>query len=56
MNWEAEGLLDGLEGENERAGRRELLDRLHAEGCSVDELKQAGAVRQQQLLEGQHRS
>ena len=43
MNWEAEGLLDGLEGENERAGRRELLDRLHAEGCSVDELKQAVA-------------
>jgi hypothetical protein len=29
MNWEAEGLLEGLESEKERAGRRELLDRLH---------------------------
>jgi adenylate cyclase len=41
MNWEAEGLLDGLETDEERAGRRELLDRLHAEGCSVDELRRA---------------
>jgi adenylate cyclase len=39
--WEAEGLLAGLDTEEEREGRRELLDRLHAEGCSVDELRRA---------------
>jgi len=41
MNWQAEGLLEGLETEHERAGRGELLDRLHAEGCSLDELRRA---------------
>lgn len=41
MNWEAEGLLEGLESEHERAGRSELLDRLHAEGCSLEELREA---------------
>ena len=41
LNWEAEGLLEGLDSEHERAGRRELLDRLHAEGCSLEELRQA---------------
>jgi adenylate cyclase len=40
-DWEAEGLLEGLKTDKERAGRRELLDRLHAEGCSVDELREA---------------
>ena len=41
MNWEAEGLLAGLETDEEREGRLELLDRLHAEGCSVDDLRRA---------------
>jgi adenylate cyclase len=43
MNWDEQGLLEGLESEKERAGRRELLDRLHANGCSVDELRRAVA-------------
>jgi adenylate cyclase len=42
MDWEAEGLLGGLEDEHSRAARRELLDHLHEqEGCSVDELRRA---------------
>lgn len=41
MDWEAEGLLEGLEDEAARDARRELLDHLRDEGCSVDELKQA---------------
>jgi hypothetical protein len=41
MDWQAEGLLDGLETDEERDGRRELLDRLHAEGCSTEELRRA---------------
>ena len=41
MDWEAEGLLEGLEDEEGRAARRELLDHLHEEGVSVDELRQA---------------
>src|SRR5829696_8787501 len=42
MDWEAEGLLGGLEDEESRAARRELLDHLHDdEGCSVEELRTA---------------
>ena len=42
MDWEAEGLLEGLEDEESRKARAELLDHLHdEEGCSVDELRQA---------------
>jgi adenylate cyclase len=41
MDWEAEGLLDGLEDDAARTGRAELLDYLHDEGCDIDELKQA---------------
>jgi adenylate cyclase len=41
MDWEAEGLLDGLEDEESRAARRELLDYLHDDGCDVDELRAA---------------
>ncbi len=48
MNWEAEGLLEGLETEADRTGRRELLDRLHAEGCSVEDLREA--VEQDRLV------
>jgi adenylate cyclase len=44
MDWEAEGLLEGLEDEESRAARAELLDHLHdEEGCGVDELRQAVA-------------
>ena len=43
MDWEAEGLLDGLEDEHSRAARRELLDELHADGVSVQELREACA-------------
>src|SRR5215218_4062303 len=42
MDWEAEGLLEGLE-DDHRTGRIELLDHLHGEGCELDELKQAVA-------------
>ena len=41
MDWEAEGLLEGLEDEGERKARRELLDYLHDEGSSVEDLRQA---------------
>jgi adenylate cyclase len=41
MDWEAEGLLEGLEDDKAREARRELLDHLHDEGCSVDELREA---------------
>ncbi|MEA2136487.1 MAG: hypothetical protein QOC68_4396, partial [Solirubrobacteraceae bacterium] len=41
MDWEAEGLLEGLEGDDARKARRELLEHLHDEGCSVDELREA---------------
>jgi adenylate cyclase len=40
MDWEGEGLLEGLD-DGERQGRVELLDHLHDEGCTVDELRQA---------------
>jgi adenylate cyclase len=43
MDWEAEGLLEGLEDDEHRQGRIELLDYLHGEGCEVAELKQAVA-------------
>ena len=42
MDWEAEGLLDGCEGDA-RAARRALLDKLHAEGVPLEELRQAVA-------------
>ena len=40
MDWESEGLLEGLEGE-ERDARRELLDGLHDDGATLDELRSA---------------
>jgi hypothetical protein len=46
MDWEAEGLLAGLEDEDGRKARRELLDHLHEDGCSVDELREAVHMRQ----------
>jgi adenylate cyclase len=41
VDFEREGLLAGLSDEQERAARRELLDRLAAQGFSLDELKRA---------------
>ena len=43
MDWEAEGLLDGLDDEEPRKARVELLEYLHDEGCSVEELRTAVA-------------
>jgi adenylate cyclase len=43
MDWEAEGLLDGIEGEKARAARRALLDELHDDGVSLEELRAAVA-------------
>ena len=43
MDWDAEGLLDGLDDDRARAGRRALLDELHAAGVPVDELRRAVA-------------
>ena len=50
IDWEREGLLDGLESEAERASRRELLGRLYDDGCSVGELRQAVAEDRLALL------
>jgi adenylate cyclase len=41
VDWEAEGLLDGLEDERARAGRRALLDELYADGVALEELRRA---------------
>jgi adenylate cyclase len=40
VDFDAAGLLDGLEGD-ERAARLELLKRLHADGVGIDELRAA---------------
>jgi adenylate cyclase len=40
MDWEEEGLLEGLDDEA-REARRRLLDELHAEGVGLDELREA---------------
>ena len=49
MDFEAAGLLDGLEGE-ERAARRDLLERLAADGAGLDELTVAVAENRLALL------
>jgi adenylate cyclase len=41
MDWDAEGLLEGLEDDDARDARRRLLDHLHEDGCDVDELRRA---------------
>lgn len=43
MDWEAEGLLEGLEDDAARDARRRLLDELHAQGMSVEELRRVVA-------------
>jgi adenylate cyclase len=50
MDWDAEGLLDGLEDERARAARRALLDKLHADGVPLDELRRAVAEQRLALL------
>src|SRR4051794_39838929 len=39
MGWGAQGLCEGLEGDAARTARRRLLDELHEQGMSVDELR-----------------
>jgi adenylate cyclase len=39
VDWDAEGLLDGLEDEAARAARSRLLDELHADGVELEELR-----------------
>jgi adenylate cyclase len=41
MDWKAEGLLEGCADDASREARRALLDKLHADGVSVDALRQA---------------
>ncbi|MDA0165779.1 adenylate/guanylate cyclase domain-containing protein [Solirubrobacter ginsenosidimutans] len=43
MNWDAEGLLDGLEDDTARAARRRLLDELHSGGMGLEELRRTVA-------------
>ena len=50
MDWEAEGLLEDCTSEAARAARRELLDRLHGDGFSVEDLRRAVAERRLALL------
>jgi adenylate cyclase len=49
-DFEAEGLLDGLDEEKERRARLDLLEQLHAEGVSLEELRQAVAEERLVLL------
>jgi adenylate cyclase len=49
IDFEAEGLLEGVEGEA-RAARLDLLERLSGEGCSLEELKEAVAAGRLTLL------
>ena len=49
MDFDAEGLLDGLEGE-ERKARERLLEQLVSDGVELDELKQAVAEERLALL------
>lgn len=43
MDWDAEGLLDGLEDDRGREARRRLLDELHEQGMGVEELRRVVA-------------
>jgi len=49
IDFEAEGLLDGVEGEA-REARRELLERLASEGVPIEELREAVAAARLTLL------
>ena len=50
IDWEAEGLLDGLEDERARDARRKLLDELHEDGCDLELLRRAVAEDRLALL------
>jgi adenylate cyclase len=50
QDWESEGLLDGLDSDEERRARRELLDHLADDGCTVEELRTAIAEDRLALL------
>ena len=50
MDWDVEGLLDGVSGERERAARRALLDELHRDGVPLEELRRAVAEDRLALL------
>ena len=43
MDWDAEGLCEGLEDDSARAARRRLLDELHEQGMDVEELRRVVA-------------
>jgi adenylate cyclase len=43
MDWDAEGLLEGLEDDAARDARRRLLDELHGSGMDVEELRRTVA-------------
>jgi adenylate cyclase len=47
VDFEAEGLLEGVEDQGERESRRQLLEQLHEAGLSLDDLRQA--VREDRL-------
>jgi adenylate cyclase len=50
MDWDAEGLLDGLEDGAARAARRALLDELHEQGVPLEALRAAVAEDRLALL------
>jgi adenylate cyclase len=50
MDWEAEGLLEGLEDDRAREARQKLLDELHDDGCDLEELRAAVAEDRLALL------
>ncbi len=50
MDWAAEGLLDSCADEAARDARRALLDKLHADGVPVEELRRAVAEERLALL------
>jgi adenylate cyclase len=50
MDWEAEGLLDDVDGGDAREARRALLDRLYEDGVPLDELRRAVAEQRLALL------
>jgi adenylate cyclase len=50
MDWDAEGLLEGCADDAAREARGALLDRLHADGVSVGELRRAVAEQRLALL------
>ncbi len=53
MDWESEGLLEGLEGE-EREARKDLLDQLEEAGVKVDTLRAAVAEDRLALVPVEH--